>query len=121
MLSQDITLLLYPVISSRGNLVLAPVKHVYNFCKESYYGECVRHFNARIGEHIRIWPMTKKKVKPVSNHLLLCNYPPSFKCFSVLTKEKTKFAIELKESILIMIDKPLIRNRSAPLYLFDRV
>ena len=27
------------------------------FCNESYYGECVRHLNVRIGEHIGISPM----------------------------------------------------------------
>ena len=40
---------------------------------ESYYGECVRHLNVRIGEHIGISPLTKKKVKPkgsaVSDHM----------------------------------------------------
>ena len=33
-------------------------------CKESCYGECIRHFNVRIGEHIGISPLTRKKVKP---------------------------------------------------------
>ena len=68
---------------------------VYKFqcglCNESYYGECVRHINKRIGEYIGISLLTKKKVKPkdsaVSDHLLLCNYSPSFEDFSVLTKE----------------------------------
>ena len=72
---------------------------VYKFqcglCNESYYGECVRHLNVRVGEHIRISPLTKKKVKSkgraVSDHLLLCNYSPSYKNFSVLTKENKKF------------------------------
>ena len=96
------------------------------FRNESYYGECIRHLNVRIGEHIGISSLTKKKVKPkgsaVSNHLLLCNHSPSFENFSVLTKENKKFLLELKESLLIMRDKPLNRNiRSAPLYLFDKV
>ena len=97
------------------------------FCNESYYGECVRHLNVRIGEHIRISPLTKKKVKPkvsaVSDHLLLCSNSSSFENFSVLTKENKKFLLELKESLLIMRDKPsLNRNiRSAPFYLFDKV
>ena len=103
---------------------------VYKFqcgiCKEFYYGKCVRHLNVRIGEHIGISPLTRKKVKPkgsaVSDHLLLCNHSPSFENFSVLTKENKKFLLELKESLLIMRDKPLNRNiRSAPLYLFDKV
>ena len=95
------------------------------FCNGSYYGECVRHLTVRIGEHIGISPLTKKKVKPkgsaVSNHLLLCNHFPSN--FSVLTKENKKFLLELKESLLLMRDKPSLNRkiRSAPLYLFDKV
>ena len=54
---------------------------VYKFqcglCNESYYDECVRHLNVRLGEYIGITPLTKKNVKPkgsvVSDHLLLCN------------------------------------------------
>ena len=46
---------------------------------ESYYGECVRHLNVRIGEHIGISPLTKKQVKPknssVVGHLLFCKHP----------------------------------------------
>ena len=69
---------------------------------------------------------TTKKVKPkssaISDHLLLCNHSPSFENFSVLTKQNKKFLLELKESLLIMRDKPLNRNvRSALLYLFDKV
>ena len=55
--------------------------------------------------------------------LLLCNYSPSFENFGVLTKENKSFIMKLKESLLIMRDKPsLNRNiRSAPLCLFDKV
>ena len=97
------------------------------FWNESYYGECVRHINVRIGEHIGISILTKNKVKPkgsaVSDHLLLCNNSQSFENFSVLTKENKKFLLKLKESLLIMRDKlSLNRNiRSAPLYLFEKV
>ena len=34
------------------------------FCNKSYYGKCVRHLNVRIGEHIGISPLAKKKSKP---------------------------------------------------------
>ena len=72
---------------------------VYKFqcglCNESYYGECVRHLNVRIGEHIGISPLTRKKLKSkgsaVSDHLLFCNHSPSFENFSVLTKEIKTF------------------------------
>ena len=104
---------------------------VYKFecglCNESYYGEYVRHLNVRIGEHIGISPLIKKKVKPmgsaVNDYFLLCNHFPSFQIFSVLTKKNKKFLLELKESLLITRDKPsLNRNtRSLPLYQFDKV
>ena len=51
----------------------------------------------------------------VSGHLLLCNHSPTFENFSVLTKDNRKFLLELKESLMIMKNKPsLNRNRSAP-------
>ena len=104
---------------------------VYKFqcglCNKSYYGEYVRHLNVRIGEHIGMSLLARKKVKPkgtaVSDYLLLCNHSPSLENFSVLTKENKKFLLESKESLLIMRDKAFLnRNiRSAPLYLFDKV
>ena len=104
---------------------------VYKFqcglCSESYYGECVRHLNVTIGEHNRISPLTRKKFKPegstVSDHLLLCNHSQSFENFIVLAKENKKLLLELKESFLIMRDKPSLNRkiRSAPLYLFDKL
>ena len=102
---------------------------VYKFqcglCNESYNGECMRHLNVRIGEHIGISPLSRKQVKPknssVADHLLFCNHSASCDDFSILTREN-KFLLELKESLLIMRDKPsLSRNiTSAPWYLFDK-
>ena len=115
---------------------------------ESYYGECVRHLNIRIGEHIggpmssvmvSVWdtwmlelvniigisPLTKKHVKPknssVADHLLFCNHS-AFYDFSILVHKNKKFLLELKESLLIMRDKPSLNRNltSATLYLFDR-
>ena len=105
---------------------------VYKFqcvlCNESYYGESIRHLDVRSGEHIGVSPLTGKKVKPSNNsaicdHLLHCNCLPSFDNFSVLAHENKKYLLEIKESLLIMRDKPsLNRNtNSAPLYLFDKV
>ena len=76
-------------------------KFQYGLYNESYYGECVRHLNVRIGVHNGISPLTKKKFKPkgsaVSGHLLLCNHSPSFENFCVLTKEnKVPIRIERK-------------------------
>ena len=102
---------------------------VYKFqcglCNESYYGESIRHLDIRPGEHIGVPPLTGKKGKPSNNsaicdHLLHCNFLPSFDNFSVLAHENKKYLLEIKESLLIMRGKPsLNRNiNSTPLYLF---
>ena len=82
----------------------------------------------RSGEHIGVSPLTGKKVKPSNNsaicdHLLHCNFLPSFDNFSVLAHENKKYLLEIKESLLIMRDKPSLNRsiNSAPLYLFDKV
>ena len=97
-------------------------------CNESYYVESIRHLGIRSGEHIGVSLLTRKKVKPSNNsaicdHLLHCNFLPSFDNFSVLVHENKKYLLEIKESLLIMRGKPsLNRNiNSAPLYLFDKV
>ena len=85
---------------------LTSVGVVYKFqcglCNESYYGECVRHFNVRIGEHISISTLTKKQVNPKNssgaNHLLFCYHPASYDNFSILTRKNKKF-LELKETL----------------------
>ena len=80
----------------------------------------MRHLNVRIGEHIGISPLTRKQVKPknssVADHLLLCNHSASYDDFSILTRENKKFLLELKESLLIMRDKPSL-NRNITLAL----
>ena len=73
-----------------------------------------------------ISPLTRKQVKPenssLAHHLLLCNHSASYDDFSILMRENKKFLLELKESLLIMRDKPSFnRNHTpAPLYLFDK-
>ena len=104
---------------------------VYKFqcglCNESYYGESNRHLDIRSGEHIGVSPLTGKKFKPnnsaICDNLLHCNFLPSFDNFSALAHENKKYLLEIKESLLIMRDKPsLNRNiNSVPLYLFDKV
>ena len=90
---------------------------VYKFqrglCNESYYGECVRHLNVRIGEHIGISPLTRKPVKPknssIADHLLFCNHSASYDDFSIVRCENKMFLLELKKSLLIMRDKPFLK------------
>ena len=105
---------------------------VYKFqcglCNESYYGESIRHLDIRSREHIGVPSFSGKKIKPISNssvrdHLLYCNYLPSFDNFSTLAHENKRFLLEIKESLLIMRDNPSLNRTisSAPLYLFEKV
>ena len=97
-------------------------------CNASYYGETDRHLKVRSGEHISISPLTFKKVKPsaessIRDHLLFCNHDPSFDDFTILAQGTNKFLLEIKESLLIKRDKPILNKNisSAPLFLFDKV
>ena len=105
---------------------------VYKFqcgrCNASYYGETDRHLKVRSGEHIVISPLTFKKVQlsaesSIRDHLLFCNHDPSFDDFSIMAQGTNNFLLEIKESLLINRDKPIL-NKSisyAPLFLFDKV
>ena len=104
---------------------------VYKFqcgrCNASYYGETDRHLKIRSGEDIGISPLTFKKVKPsaessIRDHLLFCNHDPSFDDFTILVQGTNKFLLEIKESLLIKRDKPILNKNisSAPLFLFDK-
>ena len=104
---------------------------VHNFqcglciCNQSYYVESIRNLNFRIGEHIRISGLTKKRDKPtgsaVSDHYFVTIHH-LLKSFCVLIKENRKSVLELKESPKIKRDKPTLNRsiRLAPLYPFDR-
>ena len=105
---------------------------VYNcqcgLCNESYYGKCVRHLAVRSDEHIGISPLTNKMVQPrkysvVYHHFLNFNYSPAFEDFSVLCHENIKYLLKLKESLLIMRDRPSMNRNvpSAPHYLSESV
>ena len=58
-----------------------------------------------------------------SKNSAVCDYLPSFDNFSILVHENKKFLLKIKESLLIMRDKPSLNRNisSAPLYLFDKV
>ena len=81
---------------------------------------------ARSGEHIGISPLTFKKTEPskesaIRDHLLNCNNNPSFEEFTILANGNNKFVLEIKESLLIKRDRPILNKNisSAKLFLFD--
>ena len=101
-------------------------KYTYGSCKSSYYGEMDRHVKVRCGEHIGISLLTSKKIKPskqsaICDHLLICNYVPSFDEFSILAHGNNRFVLEIKESLLIKWDKPAYKPLSfVKLYLCEK-
>ena len=97
-------------------------------CNATYHGKTKRHFKVRICEHLGISHLTDKKVKidnnkltAIQEHLLCCNYSPSFEDFSILTKESNDFKLKIIESLLIARDKPILNkaDSSLPLELFE--
>ena len=91
-------------------------KYTCGRCNSTYYGETDGHLKARSGEHIGISPLTFKKTKPskesaIRNHLLNCNNIPSFEefaMFAILANANNKFLLEIKESLLIKRDRPIL-------------
>ena len=96
-------------------------------CNVTYYGKTKRHFKVPICEHLGISHLTGKKVKidnnklmAIQEHLLCCNYSPSFEDFSILTRESNDFKLKIMESLLTARDKPILKkaDSSLPLELF---
>ena len=101
-------------------------KYTCGRCNSTYYGQTDRRLKVRSGEHIGISPLTFKKTKPskksaIRDHLLKCNTMPSFEEFTILTNGSNKFDLEIKESLLIKRDRPILNKNisSARLFLLD--
>ena len=107
---------------TRSDLVY---RYTCNNCNVTYYGKTYRHFFTRAAEHMGISFLTEKRVKnvrqsAVSDHLLQCDCSINFDNFDILASETNSFRLLIKESLLIMRDKPVL-NRTAtcfPLKLF---
>ena len=50
--------------------------------------------------------MKPKAESSVRNHLLFCDHSPFFDDFTILVHRSNKFLLEIKESLLIKINKP---------------
>ena len=53
------------------------------------------------------------KLRGIQEHLLYCNYSPSFEDFSILTRERNDFKPKIKESLLIAREKPVKKGDSS--------
>ena len=101
-------------------------KYTCGRCNSTYYGKTDRHLKGRSGEHIGISPLTFKKTKPskesaIHDHLLNWNNILPFEEFTILTNGNNIFVLEIKESLLIKRDRPILNKNisSAILFLFD--
>ena len=56
------------------------------------------------------------------DRLLFCNHNPLFADFTILTRRTVKFLLEIKESLLVKCDKPILNKNisSGPWFLFDK-
>ena len=101
-------------------------KYTCGRCNSTYYGETEKKIKVRFGEYIGISTLTFKKTKPskesaILDHLLNCNNILSFEEFTILKNGNNKFLLEIKESLLIKRDRPILNKNisSAKLFLFD--
>ena len=69
-----------------------------------------------------------KKLKPsaessIRDHFLFCNHNPSFDDVTILAQGTNTILLEIKKSLLIKCDKPILKKgiSLAPLFLFDKV
>ena len=104
---------------------------VYKFqcgsCNASYYGQTKRHFKVRVSEHMGVSPLTGKLKAPyygmtaIREHMLSCDHQVSMCDFSILANANNTYHLEIKESLLIARDKPILNNaiRSVPLLVFN--
>ena len=97
-------------------------------CNSSYYVETERHSKVRSGEHKGISPLTFKKTKPskessIRDHLLERDNNLSVDEFTILAHGNKTYLLEIKESLLIKRDQPVLNKNinSAMLQLFDAV
>ena len=60
------------------------------------------------------------RASAIQEHILCCNYSPSFEDFSILTGESNDFKLMIMENLLIARDKPILNktDSSLPLKLF---
>ena len=103
-------------------------EYTWGRCNFSYYPKAERPLKVRSGECIGISPFTFKKTKSfkessIRDHLLQCDNNPSFDEFTILAHGNKKYFLEIKESLLIKHDQPVLNKNigSATLHLFDPI
>ena len=105
-------------------------KVVYKFScgrrNATYFGETCWHLSVRVGERLRVSPLTGKKSEfkkstAVKDHMLFCDHIVSIDDFKLLSTSDSDFHVKIKERLFILHDEPILNKNetSLPLYLFD--
>ena len=92
-------------------------------CNCSYYGETDRRLKVMSGEHIAIPLLIFRKAKllkesAIRDHLLNCSNILSFDEFAILAYGHHKYILEIKESLLIKRDRPVLYKNISSAKLF---
>ena len=74
-----------------------------------------RHLKVKSGKHIGISLLTFKNMKPskvssIRDHPLQCDNNPLFDEFTILAHGNYKYLLEIKESLLIKRDQPVLNK-----------
>ena len=94
---------------------------IYKFscgsCTASCTGKTYRHFKVRVSEHQGVSPRMGKPAKgtfstSVNDHMLVCDHKVVHEDFKFLGNESSRYLLELKESLFIKRDKPLLNKNS---------
>ena len=94
-------------------------KFICSCCNATYYGRTQRHFFVRVSERLGITPLTGKFIKTPKksatfDHTLLDGHKASFNNYSIFLKESNPFKLQLKESLIISRDKPILTKIFTP-------
>ena len=105
---------------------------VYRFkcdgCNSVYIGKSIRHLSVRVAEHVGVSALTGKDISTQPS--AICDHLRFTECgasrhsldeFAILASASNNYALEIKESLMIHRDKPLLNANiaSTQLYLFD--
>ena len=94
-------------------------------CSASYTGKTFGHLKVRVSEHQGVSHETRKIVKgnlstSVCDHMLERDHSVTWDDFEVLGRESQHWLLEIKESLFIKTEKPLLNKNihSQELFLF---
>ena len=79
-------------------------------CNATYYGQTQGHFFVGASEHLGITPLTGKFVKTSKKSAIFDGHNASFDNSLILLQERNAFKLQLKESLLISRDRPILKK-----------